>query len=258
MKKTIKTLLSITFFVMLMLLGTNLKAQDAKEIVRKSQDKMRGKTLQAEMLMTIKRPKWTREVSLKNWAKGDDYSLILITGPAKEKGQSFLKIKREMWNWQPSISRVVKLPPSMMSQSWMGSDFTNDDLIKQNSLEEDYTHKIIGSSTLKVNGVAYPCYKIEFTPKEGAPVVWGKIIMRISKEDYFQIKSEMFDEEGNLVNTMLSSQIKEMGGRKIPTKIQMIPADKPEQRTIIEYKNLVFDKAIDDSFFSQQNMKKVQ
>ncbi|MEO1651907.1 MAG: outer membrane lipoprotein-sorting protein [Bacteroidota bacterium] len=238
----------------LSLLTSLTQAQDAKEIIRKSNEKTRGKTSSGSMIMKIVRPKWTRTVSLKSWSKGDDYSLILIQAPAKDKGSSFLKRGREMWNWQPTINRTIKLPPSMMSQSWMGSDFTNDDLIKQSSIVDDYTHKVIGSEKMGDR----ECYKIQLIPKPDAPVVWGKVLMWISKKDYLQLKSEMYDEDGYLVNTMKGSNIKMVGGRLLPSQLEMIPADKQGQKTVLIYASMRFDQPISDDFFSTQNMKRVK
>lgn len=235
-------------------LSTLIQAQDAKEIIRRSNEKNRGKTSAGVMTMKIVRPKWTRTVSLKSWSKGDDYSLILIQAPAKDKGSSFLKRARELWNWQPKINRTIKLPPSMMTQSWMGSDFTNDDLVKQSSIVDDYTHKIIASEKIEDRD----CYKIQLIPKPDAPVVWGKVLMWVSKKEYLQLKSEMYDEDGYLVNTMKSSKIKMIGGRLLPSQLEMIPADKKGQKTLLTYASMSFDQPISDSFFSTQNMKRVK
>ncbi|MCB0644033.1 MAG: outer membrane lipoprotein-sorting protein, partial [Phaeodactylibacter sp.] len=172
---------------------------DPKEIIRKSEDKLNGKTAQGTMKMTIVRPTWKREMTMKTWSKGQEYSMVLITGPARDKGTAFLKRGKEMWNWQPSIDMEIKLPPSMMSQSWMGSDFTNDDLVSQTSIVDDFDHKLLGSET--VNGM--DCYKIELIPHEDAAVVWGKILMWVEKNEYLQLKTEFYDEDGYLVNTML-------------------------------------------------------
>ena len=245
---------NILYILSIFCLFYTASAQDAKEIIRKSDEVMRGKTGQAEMTMTIVRPKWTRAVSMKSWSKGDDFSMILITGPARDKGTTFLKREKEMWNWQPTINRNIKLPPSMMGQSWMGSDFTNDDLVKQASIVVDYTHKITGSETLE----GRDCHKIELTPKANAAVVWGKVIMWVSKQDYLQLKGEMYDEDGELVNTMKASKIKNLGGRMIPSYQEMIPADKEGHKTILEFKNMAFDINLADDFFSVQNMKKVK
>ena len=156
--------------------------QTAKEIIQKADDKMQGNSNKSEMRMTIVRPDWKREVTMKGWALGREYSLILITAPARDKGSAFLKRDKEMWNWQPSIDRVIKLPPSMMLQSWMGSDFTNDDLVKESSVVNDYEHSF-GPDTV-VNNL--DCYKIILTPNPDAPVVWGKIVTYIDKEEFNQ------------------------------------------------------------------------
>ena len=131
-------------------------AQTAKEIVQKADEKMQGESNKSVMKMTIVRPTWQREITMKGWALGRDYSLILITAPARDKGSAFLKRESEMWNWQPSIDRVIKLPPSMMLQSWMGSDFTNDDLVKESSIVNDY-EQTLEEDTL-INGL--DCYKL--------------------------------------------------------------------------------------------------
>lgn len=230
------------------------ETQDAKDIVEKSDKHLRGNTSYAEMTMKIVRPDWSREISLKSWSKGRDLALILITAPARDKGAAFLKRGNEVWNWMPSIERVIKIPPSMMSQSWMGSDFTNDDLVKESSIVEDYTHKLVGDSTI----LGRECYKIELIPKPDAPVVWGKILLWIAKTDYLQLRIEFYDEDGKLMNIMEMSKVQMMGDRLIPTHMEMIPADEPNHKTILEYQAVEFDKPIDDSFFSEQNMKRVR
>ncbi|KOH46724.1 outer membrane lipoprotein-sorting protein [Sunxiuqinia dokdonensis] len=229
-------------------------AQDAKEIVRQADEKFRGKSSQGEMTMIIERPTWNRTVSMKSWSLGNEYSLIYITAPAKEKGQVFLKREEEMWNWVPNIERMIKIPPSMMMQSWMGSDFTNDDLVRESSIVTDYTHEIIGEET--ING--YESYQIELTPLPDAPVVWGKVLMWISKEEDYWLRSEFYDEDGVLVNTEILSDIKKMDDRMMPTRMEMIPADEEGHKTIMIYDKIEFDIKIDESFFSQQNMKRLR
>ena len=226
----------------------------AKEIVKKAEDKSRGNTSQGEMTMTIVRPDWTRTVAFKTWSKGTEYSMILITAPAKEKGQVFLRRKKEMWDWVPAIDKLIKIPPSMMMQSWMGSDFTNDDLTKESSLVVDYTHKLLG----KENTRNMECYKIELTPLPNAPVTWGKIIVWISVNGFNQWKAEYYDEDLKLVNIMNASDLKKFGDREIPTKMEIIPLNKKGNKTVLEIKNVIFNKPIEDSFFSQQNMKQVK
>lgn len=229
--------------------------QDATEIIRKADEKWNGeKSSESQMTMTIVRPTWERTLEFKNWTKGNDNALTLITAPAKERGQAFLKRGTEMWNWMPSISRMIKLPPSMMADGWMGSDYTNDDILKESSIVVDFSHIIIGEE--KVDDMN--CWKIELVPNEDAAVVWGKIVKWISKDDYLQMKSEYYDEDGFLVKTELSYDVKEMDGRKIPTRIEIIPADKKNQKTVVVINSMKFNAPIDDAFFSQQNMKRVR
>ena len=229
--------------------------QDATEIIKKADEKLRGKeTAYSEMSISIVRPKWTREMSMKSWSKGEDYSLILITAPAKEKGAAFLKRKKEVWNWVPSIERTIKLPPSMMTQSWMGTDFTNDDLVRESSQVRDYVHEIVGDSIID----GRKCYKILLTPKPDAPVVWGKIIVFIDGKDFIQLRAEMFDEDEFLINIINSSEIKKMDGQTLATKMELIPVEKEGQKTIMTIKKIQFDQPIKDRFFSTQNMKKVK
>lgn len=226
----------------------------AKEIVKRSNDKATGHTSQGTMKMSIVRPDWSREVEMKSWSKGTEYYLIYITAPVKDKGQVFMKREQDMWNWMPGINRMIKLPPSMMGQSWMGSDFTNDDLVRMNSIIDDFTHEITGSE--KIDG--YDCYIIDLIPKPEAAVVWGKIRLWVSKAEFYQLKGEYFDEDMVLVNTMISSNIKKMGDRMLPSKTVVIPVDKPGNQTILETIDIIFDKPVDESFFSQQNMKNVR
>jgi len=240
--------------LMLTLFGAVAHAQDITEIIKKADEKFRGTSSQGEMTMIIQRPTWSREVSMKNWTLGNDYSMIYITAPAKEKGQVFLKRHNEMWNWVPSIERMIKIPPSMMMQSWMGSDFTNDDLVRESSLVKDYSQKLIGEETID----GYACYKAELTPHPDAPVVWGKILMWVSKDDYYWLKAEYYDEDNKLVNTEILSDIKQMDDRKMPTRLEMIPADEKGNKTILIFKNIKFNVNLNESFFSQQNMKRIR
>ena len=243
--------------MLLLLIGLAVSqafAQDAKEIVQKADQKVRGESSKATMTMKIERPTWSRTVDMKAWSKGTEYSMILVTDPPRDKGTAFLKRKTEIWNWVPSISRVVKLPPSMMMQSWMGSDFKNDDLVKESSMVTDYTHSLVGDSTI----AGYKCYEIKMIPKPDAAVVWGKVLIWITQKEYMELRIEFFDEDGNLVNTMNASDIKNLGGRQLPARMEMIPADKPGNKTILMYHELTFNQPIPLSFFSTQNMKRLQ
>ncbi len=226
----------------------------AKEIVKKADEKERGQTSQGAMTLTIVRPDWTRSLSLKCWSKGAEYSLIFITAPAKEKGQVFLKRQNDMWNWMPSIERMIKIPPSMMMQSWMGSDFTNDDLVKESSIVVDYTHKLLGKETIREE----ECYKIELMSLPDAPVTWGKIILWITVKGFNKWKVEYYDEDMELVNLMNASNLKKMDDREVPTRIEIEPINKKGNKTILEISNMLYNRPIADGIFSQQNMKSVK
>lgn len=243
-----------TLWIALSLISSFLYAQDASEIIKKVDQKMRGNSSSSNMTMKIVRPDWSREISMKGWSLGTDFSLILITAPARDQGTGFLKRDKELWNWQPTIDRVIKLPPSMMTQSWMGSDFTNDDLVKESSIVNDYDHFIRGDTTITTRDA----WKIELIPKEGAPVVWGRILIYVSKADYIELLIKYYDEDDFLINTMILSDIREMGGRIIPARMDMIPAENPEHRTVIHYNDIQFDIGISEDFFSIQKMKRIR
>jgi len=241
--------------VALLIISVSGFSQDltAKQIIVKADNLQRGSTNKGEMSMTIIRPKWQRTIKMKTWSIGADYSMAYISSPAKDKGQVFLKRKNEMWNWVPTISRTIKLPPSMMSQGWMGSDYSNDDILKESSIVVDYTHKLVGSE--KVDGIE--CYKIELTPKEDATVVWGKVYKWVSKKEFWQLKTEYYDEDNELIRTEQASKVKQFGDRKLPSYIEIIPADKPGHKTVITIISSEFNVKLDEGFFSQQNMKRL-
>ncbi|SON48729.1 outer membrane lipoprotein-sorting protein [Vibrio tapetis] len=223
----------------------------AKEVVQRSDQQMRGKSSYTVATMNIVRPDWTRSMSMKSWTKGQDLSLVLVTAPAKDKGASSLKRQKEMWNWIPGIERVIKIAPSMLGQSWMGSDFTNDDLINQSSIVVDYDHKMAGEESFDNERT----WVINAYAKPDAPVVWNKVKLWISTETYLQRKVEFYDEFDELVNTMSTYDIKEMGGRMLATRMEMVPADKPNQKTEMITHEAQFEFEIGDEFFSQSQMK---
>jgi outer membrane lipoprotein-sorting protein len=228
--------------------------QDAGEIVKKADERAKGKTSVSSITIQTIRPKYTREMTVKSWTKGNNWVMILITAPVRDKGVAYLKRKKEVWNWIPSIERNIKLPPSMMSQSWMGTDFTNDDLVKEASIVEDYNHTILGDTIIE----GRICFKIQMLPKPAAAVVWGKLLMCIDKKDYLMLHVAYFDEEGKLINTMHAGEVKMLGGKLLPSRMEMIPADKKGYKTVLVYNNLVFDKPIEDGFFTTQNMPQLQ
>jgi outer membrane lipoprotein-sorting protein len=227
---------------------------EAREIVRKADEKMRGNTMQAEISIKTIRPSWSREMHCKVWEKGNDLAMILIQSPVRDKGISFLKRKKEVWNWLPTLERTIKLPPSMMSQSWMGTDFTNDDLVKESSIVEDYDHQVIGDTLIQER----KCFIIQMIPKAEAAVIWSKVILCIDKKDFLELHTRFYDEDGVLINTMNSFDIKKMHDRIIPTRFEMLPANKKGHRTEMIYENIQYNSPLEDSFFSVVQMKNLK
>ncbi len=251
-----KSILTVQISALFFLSGPAVAQQlSAIEIVRKADEKFKGeKSGYSVMAMTIIRPSWQRTVEFRSWTLGDDYALTLITAPAREKGQTFLKRENEMWNWNPSINRLIKLPPSMMSQGWMGSDYTNDDILRESSVVNDYHHEMAGEEIID----GKMCYKIRMVVKEDAKVIWGHQVRWIDKNDYLFLKAELYDEDGSLVRTESGSEIRTMDGRTIPTRIELVPAEEPGNKTVVVIKEIKFNIPVQENFFSQQNMKTVK
>lgn len=245
---------ALPFLAFLLLTAGSVYSQSAEEIINKMEEVMRGESSYAEMTMTIERPRYKREMSMKAWALGEDFSLILITEPARDRGTTFLKRENEIWNYVPNIDRTIKMPPSMMSQSWMGSDFTNDDLVRESSTLEDYEHSILRKETLD----GRETWVLELIPKPESAIVWGKVLIWVDREHYIMLKEENYSQRGELANTLNFTEIEEMDGRVFPTRIILTPADKPDQRTVMKYNTLEFDIDIDPGFFTQQNMRRVR
>jgi outer membrane lipoprotein-sorting protein len=230
--------------------GTNAKAQNAQAVVEDSFNYMRGKTSVCTVDMTIHRPDWERTITIKAWTKGQNDSIFRIIAPPKDHGNGTLKKKREMWMYNPKVNRVIKIPPSMMSQAWMGSDFSNDDLSKTESLIKDYSHTIIGTETHEGKRV----YLIKSTPKPGAPVVWGMQRLKI-REDHIFLAQEFYDEDLKLVKALTTLQIQMLGGKLFPRVWKMQKADVKDEYTLLEYKELTFDQNLPDSLFTLSSLK---
>lgn len=237
--------------MMALLSAALLRAQTASEIVQKADEKLRGATSQVLLTITTVRPNWTRRMDVKAWMKGSSFSMILIQSPAKDKGIAFLKRKKEVWNWIPALERTIKLPPSMMSQSWMGTDFTNDDLVKESSIVDDYHHTIIGDTLIDSRS----CFIIQMIPKPETAVVWGKLIVCIDKKDYLELHTRFYDEEGKLINVMNAYDVKMMDNRLVPTRFEMIPVDKKNQKTEMIYRDIKYNRPIDDDFFVSDKLR---
>jgi outer membrane lipoprotein-sorting protein len=241
-------------FALTFALGAHAGAQEpgARDIVDRVETLLWGKTVQGEYEMTITTPRWQRTLALRAWMERPGRSLIRILAPAKEKGIGSLRIGAEMWTYLPSVERTIKIPPSMMLQPWMGSDFTNDDLVKSSSVIDDYTQKILREEA--VDGAR--AYVLELMPQPDAAVVWGKILYWVRKSDFIPLKEEFYSERGELVRTMTFSEVRPMGGRSIPTRWEIRPADKPGNSTTILVKAAVYERPIDPAIFSQRSLQK--
>lgn len=219
-----------------------------REILDRVETLLWGKTVQGEYEMTIATPRWRRTLELRAWMERPKRSFIRILAPAKEKGIGSLRIGSEMWNYLPNVERTIKIPPSMMLQPWMGSDLTNDDLVKSSSVIDDYTHRVVREED--------GAWLLELLPRPESAVVWGKILYWIHKGDFVPLKEEFYDERGALIRTMTFSDVKTVGGRSIPTRWQIRPADKPGNSTTFVIRSAVYDRPIDEQIFTQRNLQK--
>jgi outer membrane lipoprotein-sorting protein len=253
-----KKLIIVTGMIMLILPAVHeagAQQLTATDIIKKADEKFNGEMSgYSVMSMTIIRPTWQRTVEFKSWSLEDDYALTLITAPAREQGQTFLKRGSEMWSWNPAINRLIKLPPSMMSQGWMGSDYTNDDILRESSVVNDYTHSVEGEE--EIDGSK--CYKIKLTARDDAEILWGHQLWWVDKKEFIVLKAELYDEDGYLVRTETGTDLRTMDGRFIPTTIELVPADEEGRKTVLKIMEMKFNVKLDESFFSQQNMKTIR
>lgn len=213
---------------------------------------MRGDSSRGRATMEVVTEHWERSITMDVWSLGTEYSLVRVTAPAKEAGTATLKAEKDIWNYLPKVDRTIKVPASMMSGAWMGSHFTNDDLVKESRLVEDYDIEIHFEG--ERDGV--DVWEFHLTPKPEAAVVWGSIEYRIRREDYMPVWAKYYDEDGGLSRTLEFKDFRTMGGRLVPAIMDMHPADKPDERTTMIYDSLEFDVDIDRSFFSLQNLKR--
>jgi outer membrane lipoprotein-sorting protein len=249
MTKKLLIAFCLALFIIAGLCGSG-KAEDAQALVQASFDYYRGKASTATVDMTIHRPDWERVVTIRAWTKGQEESLFWITAPPKDEGNSTLKKGREMWIYNPKVNRVIKLPPSMMSQSWMGSDFSNNDLAKSDSLIKDYSHSLTGTETHEGKKV----YLIQSIPKLEAPVVWGMQKLKI-REDHIFLSQAFFDEDLKLVKIMTAHDIQMLGGKLFPRAWRMQKAEAWDEYTELTYNELDFKEDLPENLFTLTNLK---
>jgi outer membrane lipoprotein-sorting protein len=225
---------------------------EGRDILDRVEKLLWGTTVQGDYEMTVTTPRWQRTLTLKVWMDRPRRSFIRIVAPAKEAGIGSLRIGSEMWNYLPSVERIIKIPPSMMLQPWMGSDFTNDDLVKESSILDDYRHQVLG--TLRADGVEL--VQVEAVPKPEAAVVWGRIVYTVRRADFMPVRQEFFSERGERVRVLSFSDVRRVGGRLLPTRWDMRPDAKPGNVTTIVLKDAVFDQPLEDEVFSQRNLQR--
>jgi len=231
--------------------SSTARAQTAREIVDRVDRMLRGNSSRGDMVMEIATEHWTRSLEMRVWSLGTTYALVRVVSPAKEAGAATLKVDQEVWNYLPRVDRTIKVPPSLMMGSWMGSHFTNDDLVKESRMIDDYDIAIGFEGDR--DGVAV--WEFVLTPKPTAAVVWGKVVEQVRKADLMPTWARYYDERGNLVRTMTFSDYRTFGSRLVPSVMTVRPADKPEERTTIRYKQLEFDVRLTPAFFSLRSLQ---
>jgi outer membrane lipoprotein-sorting protein len=226
------------------------QAVDADAIIKATIKYWRANTSYAVFDMTIRRPDWQRTMSMRSWTRGTDQSLTRVIAPKKDAGNGTLLVKKRMWTYSPKINRIIKIPSSMMNQSWMGSDFSNNDISKSDDLINQYLHKLL--RTEKRNGRTV--YIIESIPKEDAPVVWGREIVHI-RDDYVMLKHEFYNQEGKLAKSMVALEIKKMGGRYVASRQRMQKMDKKGEWTEVVTRQIRFNLPMPNSRFTLSNLR---
>ena len=224
--------------------------RDAKAIVRDAIDHWRGLSSYTEITMVIHRPDWERSMTMRAWTKGQDKSLVRVVEPKKDRGNGTLMDKKNMWSFSPKINRVIKIPSSMMGQSWMGSDFSNKDIARADDIVDEYEHKILGADV--IDGITI--YEIESIPHEDAAVVWGREVLRI-REDHVVLEQSFFDQDGEIVKSLVTMEVAEMGGRTIAKRQRMSKVEKPDEWTEISVNVVDYEVELRDSLFTLSNLR---
>ncbi len=236
--------------IVLFMAVVSLMANEADVIIRKVEENARGKDAYMKMRMDITSRRHERSITLESWAVGKKKSFTKILEPSRDRGITFLNLDNQMWQYVPKVERIIKIPPSMMLQSWMGSDFTNDDLVKQSSIVDDYTAAIIEKEGAIVT--------LQLTPREDAAVVWGKIVSRIDTTTYTQTEEIFYDDMNEKVRLMRYSKVEKFGSHYMPTVMEVLPLDPAKQgnKTVITMLEVVFDKGVSENYFTTKALKR--
>jgi len=243
----------LVLLVIITMLASSASAMDKRELDRiiDNVDRLfRSDTSWSRVTMRIETPDWQRSLDMEIWTEGLDRTFVRILSPRKEAGTATLRVDNDMWNYFPKINKVMKVPPSMMMSSWMGSDFTNDDLVKESSMRKDYM-----ASLVKPDGAEDEYYYVEFIPKEDSPIVWGRIVVKVRKKDYIPVREDFYDEKGRHMRVMELRDIKPLGGRVIPAVMELVPLNKEGHKTTITYLDAIFDKKLAADTFTLRNLQ---
>jgi outer membrane lipoprotein-sorting protein len=224
----------------------------AREILDAVDDVFRSTSSRSVMKMTVQTEHYKRTLKMESWSKGEDKSLVRILEPLKERGTATLKSGKNLYTYLPRTDRTIRLTSGMMQGSWMGSHFTNDDLVKESRLADDYTYKITFEGERGGQGVI----EITLTPREEAAVSWGRIVVTVGAKHSLPLEQRYYDEDQALARTVTFSQIKELGGRRVPTRMRMVPADAPAEFTQVDYEQIEFEVKLKDATFSKASLKR--
>ena len=254
MKKVSMTTVSIKGGIAALLFGLGLAGPAATadesivELLRKVDDLLQGDSSHGTMTMRVRTKRFERELTMETWSRGSEKSLIRILEPAKEKGTATLKVEDKIWNYLPKVDRTIKVPASMMAASWMGSHFTNDDLVRQSRYSEDF------ECSYEEDTVEH--WLIACVPHDDAPVVWGKVTVRIDKAERLPQETRFYDEDLELVRTMIYEDVGELAGRRLPRSMRVIPAEEEGEFTQILYRSLEIDVEVPESVFTLRFLKR--
>jgi outer membrane lipoprotein-sorting protein len=249
----IKLKIIVTFILFKIFFSTCASASnlDPEIILNNVDDVYRSNASHGILTLSVKTSNWQRSLTLEQWSKGNDMHLLKVLKPKKEKDLATLRVDNNVWNYMPKVKRVVKIPSSMMSSSWMGSHFTNDDLVKQSRMVIDYDFSITYEGLR--DGV--DIVEISCIPKKNAAVVWGKVEVIVYRNDFIPLNIVYYDEDLKLSRTLKFSNIQVLGGKKIPLQMKMVPIDEPEESTTILWEKINFDLTIKDDFFSLRKLQ---
>jgi len=225
-------------------------APDVARLLERFDELYESSGTAAQIEITIVNPRKTRTLRLRTWSKGEDKALIVIETPARDAGTATLKVGKNLWNYLPKISRTIRVPPSMMMGSWMGSDLTNDDIVRESSYEKDYISEFIGHSAQP------PGWKLRLNARPDVAGLWERVEIVYAYDDELPVQAQFFDRKGRLSRTMRLREVKDVGGRRIPTLTTIIPEREAGRRTELRYLSVEFDIDLDDSMFSLSQLER--